>query len=73
VNENKKSLNYDSVITHTLAIINKWKLGLILSMHLIPSINNTVSDIKSRKWRHVVEMWYTTVAEYDFAGIFQNS
>ena len=55
----KKALNCDDNIirTGTLALINKWKLGLFLSKYHIPSINIAVSDIKCRIiWKHFVDM-----------------
>ena len=52
----KKALNCDNNIIRTLAVINKWKLGLFLSKYLIPSINIAVSDIKCRILKHFVDM-----------------
>jgi len=54
----KKALNCDNRpnVICTLAVINKWKFRLFLSKYLIPSINIAVSDIKSRTWKHFVDM-----------------
>ena len=61
----KKALNCDNNIIRTLAVINKWKLGLFLSKYRIPSINVALSDIKMSYMetlrRHGTQQWKNTV------------
>jgi len=42
----KKALSSNSSVIRTLAILNRYNIGLILSKYRIPSLNINVSDIK---------------------------